>query len=218
MSSMIRVVLIYYRERSGESVTLQAIRKHRNKPGLLLRVKTVLMYILIEHGFTSDEVASMLYHKDRSWISDNARKIAASRKGDRDLDKEIKAIEARLPHKRTTPPMVATVSIESGARSDIKVRPTTVSAIVCTYFDVTYGMLCSYQRLKYLTHIRAVFIYLLRRYTDMSFPDIGKYVGGRTHEPMIYNCRTIVRRLESEPELRTEMATLEALIIESTRE
>lgn len=229
MGLITRIILIY----CGSKVSLEKIRKFKSLRSLL-HIKKTIVYILIEYGFTPHEVAEYLHHRDISRIHEMVREIRALRKIDTALDRELKVIEARLLPKSTIPPLEPETASAGksraqaideedsepagGQRSDVKADRRVISRIVCEHFDVTHGMLCSQVKTRDLAHARAVFDYLLRKYTDMSFPDIGKFVGGRTHQPIIKACQNIAHRLKEDVNLRIEIATLEGRIIKSVTE
>ncbi len=229
MGLITRIILVYYSHK-GSKVGLEKIRKFK-KLQSLQGIKKVIVYTLAEYGFTSHEVAEYLHHRDTSRIHEMAREIRARRKTDKTLDRELKVIEARLLPKSTIPPFESEVASAEksrtqaideeeaepagGERSSIKADRRVISRIICGHFDVTHGMLCSLVKTKDLAHARAVFNYLLRKYTDMSFPDIGKFVGGRGHQPVIKACQNIAQRLKGDLDFRIEVATLEERIIQS---
>lgn len=59
---------------------------------------------------------------------------------------------------------------------------------------------------------RQVAMHLMRRLTDLSYPQIGHLLGGRHHSTVIHGCRRVAERLRTRPRLRTHVAAITATI------
>ncbi len=55
---------------------------------------------------------------------------------------------------------------------------------------------------------RDLIVYLLREYGDLSYPAIGRLLGGRDHASIIHAYRKTKRNIEVHPELKTELEDL----------
>jgi chromosomal replication initiator protein len=60
-----------------------------------------------------------------------------------------------------------------------------------------------------VAHPRMIAMYLARRLTAMSFPEIGSRFGGKDHSTVISAVRKIERLVQSDPSLRSVVNTLE---------
>jgi chromosomal replication initiator protein len=89
----------------------------------------------------------------------------------------------------------------------------TIEAIqreVAAYFDVKLHDLKGPKRHRAVAHPRMIAMYLARRLTSMSFPEIGSRFGGKDHSTVISAVRKIERLLTTDPGLRSVVSTLES--------
>jgi chromosomal replication initiator protein len=89
----------------------------------------------------------------------------------------------------------------------------TIEAIqreVASYFDVKLHDLKGPKRHRAVAHPRMVAMYLARRLTAMSFPEIGSRFGGKDHSTVISAVRKIERLVTQDPGLRSVVTTLES--------
>lgn len=68
---------------------------------------------------------------------------------------------------------------------------------VTTYLGVDLKTIKSKYRKREVVKYRALLIYALYRYTDLSFVRIGNLVGGRDHTTVIHNLSTIKNLLDT---------------------
>lgn len=92
--------------------------------------------------------------------------------------------------------------VQSLWRGLIEVYPTrlTVKDIqraVCVYYRISHDDLVGERRLRRLVRPRQVAMWLCRKLTDRSMPDIGRRFGGRDHTTVLHAYRQIEKlRLE----------------------
>ncbi len=89
----------------------------------------------------------------------------------------------------------------------------TIEAIqreVAAYFDVKLQDLKGPKRHRAVAHPRMVAMYLARRLTAMSYPEIGSRFGGKDHSTVISAVRKIERLAGEDPSLRSIVTTLES--------
>jgi len=96
----------------------------------------------------------------------------------------------------------------------ISLAPTglTVESIqreVAAYFDVKLHDLKGPKRHRSVAHPRMVAMYLCRKLTSMSFPEIGSRFGGKDHSTVISAVRKIERLCTEDPALRSVVNTIE---------
>lgn len=75
--------------------------------------------------------------------------------------------------------------------------PVKIISSVADFFDVKKEELSGRCRKKQIIKPRQIAIYLMRRELGLSFPEIGKNLGGRDHSTAIYACEKIERELEN---------------------
>lgn len=85
---------------------------------------------------------------------------------------------------------------------------------VAQHFDVKVSDLRGAKRSRSVATPRQVAMYLCRKHTGASYPDIGKAFGGKDHTTAINAFRRIGERMELEPELRRHVETVEARLTE----
>jgi len=55
-------------------------------------------------------------------------------------------------------------------------------------------------------------MHLIRKYTGMSFKDIGHYFGGKDHTTVQHGCHKIDQGVETDSELRREVEAVQNLL------
>jgi chromosomal replication initiator protein len=86
----------------------------------------------------------------------------------------------------------------------------TIQREVATYFDVKLHDLKGPKRHRAIAHPRMVAMYLARKLTNMSFPEIGSRFGGKDHSTVISAVRKIERLCGEDPTVKSVVGTLES--------
>jgi chromosomal replication initiator protein DnaA len=81
---------------------------------------------------------------------------------------------------------------------------------VATYFDIKLHDLRGPKRLQSVARPRMIAMYLARKLTGSSFPEIGSRFGGKDHSTVISAVKKIERLLAQDPNLRSVVTTLES--------
>lgn len=81
---------------------------------------------------------------------------------------------------------------------------------VAKHFKMRELLLMGRARTPLVSWPRQVAMYLARRHTRLSFPEIGALYGGRDHTTVIYAVRKVTARRAAEPELDAILTKLEA--------
>lgn len=76
---------------------------------------------------------------------------------------------------------------------------------VSLYYNLTSDEICGKKRNKEIVRPRQIAMYLLRKESNMSFPSIGEYFGGRDHTTAMHACDKIEKLLEHDEELTQEI-------------
>lgn len=87
-----------------------------------------------------------------------------------------------------------------------------IKGAVCREFGVSRFDLESARRTHDVVLPRQVGIYLARKLTARSMPDIGRRFGGRDHSTIVHAIRKISHRLCVDPELAGRVATIKESI------
>lgn len=85
----------------------------------------------------------------------------------------------------------------------------TIQREVAAYFDVKLHDLKGPKRHRGISHPRMVAMYLARKLTPMSYPEIGNRFGGKDHSTVISAVRKIERLVGEDPTVRSVVATIE---------
>lgn len=93
------------------------------------------------------------------------------------------------------------------------VRIPVIQRVVCRYFVVSMDSIKNHSRRAEFNECRQVFIYLCRKMTFQSTPQIGKLIN-RDHTTIIHAEHKMASRYEKDPEFRKLIQYLENLIIE----
>ena len=81
---------------------------------------------------------------------------------------------------------------------------------VAAYFDVKLHDLKGPKRHRAVAHPRMIAMYLARKLTNMSYPEIGSRFGGKDHSTVISAVRKIERLCGEDPSVRSVVGTLES--------
>lgn len=77
------------------------------------------------------------------------------------------------------------------SRTDPIVHLSDIEAAVATFFGITPADIHSSKKNRTTSLARSVAMYLARKHTTMSFPEIGRFMGNKNHATVILACRKI---------------------------
>lgn len=92
------------------------------------------------------------------------------------------------------------------ARTDPVVHNSDIVSVVAEFFDLKSTDIHSARKERTVSLARSLAMYLTRRFTKMSFPEIGKAMGNKNHATVILACRKIEEALERNTPLRWRSA------------
>jgi chromosomal replication initiator protein len=108
-----------------------------------------------------------------------------------DMNTATEALKDILP-----PPQPKKITIES------------IQNAVSNFYGIEISELLSKKRNKHVVYPRQIAMYLCRRLTDASFPQIGEQFGGRDHTTVMHANEKIERDLQTDRELATAVNDL----------
>lgn len=85
---------------------------------------------------------------------------------------------------------------------------------VSSYYGIKSDMLFTKSRKREISDARQMIMYLAKKLTNMSLKAIGARID-RTHATVIYACNSIEERLTLEKQLRDDVSTIEASLMEA---
>ena len=92
---------------------------------------------------------------------------------------------------------------------------------VIEFFDLTAEELKSVQKQKRVSEPRQIAMFLSRKYTSSSFPEIGSKFGGRNHSTVVHAVNNIKKKIKQDPNVFNAVSEisfiLESMISESDR-
>lgn len=96
----------------------------------------------------------------------------------------------------------------------IQKKPANVSVddikrVVSGHFGLKVSEMTSKRRTKNLSFPRHIAMYLCRKHTTLSYPEIGQHFGGRDHSSVIHAAHVVSAKLSSNDEVRRHMEEIE---------
>ena len=89
-----------------------------------------------------------------------------------------------------------------------EVSVATIQKVVSNYFNIKLSDLKSNRKQKSFVFPRQISMYLTRKLTKMSFPEIGAHFGGKDHSTIIYAFNKIERQLEYNQQVKNAVNNL----------
>ena len=80
----------------------------------------------------------------------------------------------------------------STARTDLKARP--VLKAIADHYEITIAEMRSPARAKLFVQARQHFCWIMRKHTDLSLPQIARFLGGRDHTTILHGIRQHEKR------------------------
>ena len=90
---------------------------------------------------------------------------------------------------------------DSIAKADPMVHVCDIQSAVAMYFGITTADLNSTKKDRTVSLARSFSMYLAREPTKLSFPEIGKALGGKNHATVILACRKIQESVDANEKL-----------------
>lgn len=82
--------------------------------------------------------------------------------------------------------------------------------LVCEIYGIEFSELEKPGRKEPAVHIRQILMYLLYMDTSLSYPSIGKLLGGRDHTTVIHAVEQVSKKLEEDAEFRNTIRSVRA--------
>ena len=88
-----------------------------------------------------------------------------------------------------------------------------IKKTVALHFNLKVSDLTSKRRTRTLSYPRHIAMYLCRKHTSTSFPEIGSQFGGRDHSSVIHAANVISLKIVSEPEVKSVVTEIEKRLL-----
>lgn len=129
----------------------------------------------------------------------------------RQLDAAVRqlVLELGLAHQDVT--MENVERVLAGRFSEPERRPTVdlIIAHVAKYYGLTKEQLLARTHKRAIARPRQIVMYLCRKYTRRSFPDLANRLGGKHHTTILYGAERVGELLAGDEGLRREVAEIE---------
>ena len=83
---------------------------------------------------------------------------------------------------------------------------------VGSFFDLSVKDLKSNQKQKKVSEPRQIAMFLSRKYTSSSFPEIGNKFGGKNHSTVVHAVKNIEKKTDKDPNLSNAVAAISATL------
>jgi len=103
--------------------------------------------------------------------------------------------------------MAKEVLAEHLARTDPIVHISDIEANVSTFFGLTPADIHSSKKDRVISTARHFSMYLARKHTNMSSPEIGRFMGGKNHATVLLACKKVEDLLSRNAEVRWQSQT-----------
>jgi chromosomal replication initiator protein len=103
-----------------------------------------------------------------------------------------------------------------GSNSKHEVSIDEIIKAVGAKLDVKISDIKSRKKNKNIVSARQICMYLARKFTNLSFPDIGEKIGGRDHSTVIYACNKVEQIIETDIKMKKTINDLEDTITNMT--
>lgn len=114
-----------------------------------------------------------------------------------------------LHHAQATEEIVYTVLKQFMTNnSHASVSPAKIMKAVTQYYNISLDELLGPKRVKELVYPRQIAMHLLRTELHLSFPTIGREIGGKDHTTVMYACNKIEKELKHNEQLQQDVTTL----------
>ena len=92
--------------------------------------------------------------------------------------------------------------------SAVMLQPQKIIELVAKEWQTTVEALLGRDRSQKIAQPRQVAMYLLRKETDASLPQIGEVLGGRDHTTVMYAIEKIASDIETKTDLRKRVVSI----------
>lgn len=166
-------------------------------PDFETRVAILKQKALLENFHLPEEVGHLIAEK----ISSNVRELEGALTRLHAVSSiqnvSISMDMARMALKPLLQPKVVNVSVD-----DIK-------KAVATHFNLKVADIISKRRTKNLSFPRHIAMYLCRKHTTASYPEIGEHFGGRDHSSVIHAATVVSSKLSTDAQVKVLVEDIE---------
>jgi len=164
-------------------------------PDLETRIAILRTKAAFSGDIVSDEILSLIATR----IQSNIRELEGA------LNQVVAM--ARLTEQPLTP-KVAEEALTSLLPQYRELSPDQILEEIACYFDLEVSQLKGRSRKRDIARPRQIAMYLIRKETNFSLPQIGDLLGGRDHSTIIYGCDRVSDLLEENADFHRKVTAL----------
>lgn len=88
-----------------------------------------------------------------------------------------------------------------------------IKRVVSDHFQIKVSEMVSKRRTKNLSFPRHIAMYLCRKHTTCSYPEIGSHFGGRDHSSVIHAANVVAAKIKASSDVRAHIERIEQLLM-----
>ena len=89
-----------------------------------------------------------------------------------------------------------------------------IQNIVSSFYNIPLNEMLSQRRSRPLARPRQIAMYLSKKLTTRSLPEIGRRFANRDHTTVIHAVKTIGRLIEKDEEMKRNMSQIKSMLLE----
>ncbi|MCB9808882.1 chromosomal replication initiator protein DnaA [Candidatus Nomurabacteria bacterium] len=102
--------------------------------------------------------------------------------------------------------------IKNSVRSKKQISAEDIVHVVSRFYNIDHSLIYDKTRRKEVVRARQIVMYLLREDYSISFPHIGRELGGRDHTTVIHSCNKVADELKESPALGQEIEEIRSML------
>lgn len=120
-----------------------------------------------------------------------------------------------LTHKEIDPENAAEILKGIIEKKKQSITPELIIRVVNKYYNISIEDLLGKKRIKEIVIPRQITMYLLRHEANMSFPDIGKQMGGKDHSTIMHGCKKIESDISQNERIKEDLLVLKEKLFQT---
>ncbi len=136
----------------------------------------------------------------------------------RELEGALTTVVADLMSRGAEPSIeevrISLRKVKTGERIMKKSAAHLLTEIICKHYTIERDDLMGASRLRELVHPRQLLMYLLKHEAGLTYPAIGKELGGRDHTTIMHGVEKITKDLKKAPDVLEELQTIKDMYYE----
>jgi len=103
--------------------------------------------------------------------------------------------------------------IKNSIKSKKQISADDIAQVVGRFYNIDHNLIYEKTRRKEVVKARQIVMYLLREDYNISFPHIGRELGGRDHTTVIHSCNKITDDIKEDPNLTQEIEEMRSMLL-----